>query len=137
MASGIKFDVNQLRKNIDNFDNKFNAAVDIYAEQAALKFQNYARKNRRWTDRTGHARQRLTGYRGKITHGYRIYISHGVQYGIFLEKAHEQKYAILDETVLKVGSEEVMPGFKRFLDRVQAGSKVTKINSTKPKTYNN
>lgn len=118
MASGIRIDANTLSKALSEFPSKFNAAVDMYADTAAKEFQNYARKNRKWTDRTGHARQRLTGYKGKIARGVRVYIAHGVDYGIYLEKAHEQKYAILDETVLKVGSKKVLPGFQRFLNRI-------------------
>lgn len=116
--SNFKFDASDLVNSINSYSAKAEAAVKMYADNSALKFQNYARKNRKWVDRTGHARQRLTGYTGQYSSGIRIYIAHGVDYGVYLEKAHEEKYAILDETVTKVGAEEVMPGFNHLLDRL-------------------
>lgn len=116
---GITVNISEVQKNMLNLQNRAEIALEMYAENSALKLQNYARKNRRWTDRTGHARQRLTGYYVKIPNKLRIYIAHGVDYGIWLEKAHEEKYAILNETIEKVGSEQIVPGFAKLLERLK------------------
>lgn len=116
---GIKVDISEVLKNMSSLQNKAEIALEMYAENSALKLQNYARKNRRWTDRTGHARQRLTGYATKLPNKMRIYIAHGVDYGIWLEKANEEKYAILNETIEKVGSEQIVPGFAKLLERLK------------------
>lgn len=115
----FKFNKNALEGMVNNYQTRSQAAIEMYADTSALKLQNYARENRPWTDRTGHARQRLTGFTGKTAHGVRVYIAHGVEYGVYLEKAHEQKYAILEKTVLEVGSKEILPGFSHLLDRLE------------------
>ena len=78
-----------------------------------------AQENRRWTDRTGQARQRLNGYVGKIAEGYRITLAHGVDYGLWLELANEKKYSIIPQTIEYVGTFEILPGFERLLERLQ------------------
>lgn len=95
-------------------------ALNLYATNAALKLQNYARDNAPWTDRTGHARQRLTGTASRINNGYRITLAHGVDYGKWLELAHEKKYAIIQPTIL-VNSNEVIAGLNKLLERLGNG----------------
>ena len=85
----------------------------MYAQEGAKKFENYAKKNRPWTDRTGHARQRLTGWVETMKDRIRIHIGHGVDYGIYLELAHEKRYAILQQTV-NACSKEVLNGFGKL-----------------------
>lgn len=114
----FKFDPSDLLNGLMRFENKSDAAVATYAETSALKLQNYAKENRRWTDRTGHARQRLTGTSGKVSEGYKLTLAHGVDYGIWLELAHEKRFAIIQETIQTVGSNEIMPGFQRLLERL-------------------
>ena len=67
----------------------------VFAQSGAQKMEQYAKKNRQWTDRTGRARQPLNGSAFRIDNGYRIHIAHGVYYGVYLEYAHENKYSIL------------------------------------------
>jgi hypothetical protein len=99
-------------------ESKADIAIRMLAEQGALQLQNSARENRKWTDRTGHARQRLTGYVGKIPEGYRITLAHGVDYGIWLELAHEKRFSIIPRTIEYVGTFEIMPGFQRLIERL-------------------
>lgn len=60
--------------------------------------EGYAKTHAPWTDRTGHARQSLHG--GVDVRGNQqvLYLSHGVEYGIWLEKAHGGNYAIVGPT---------------------------------------
>lgn len=114
----FKFDASMLEGGLLNFENKAQAAIRMYAETSALKLQNSARKNARWTDRTGHARQRLTGDVLIVSNGYKLRLAHGVDYGKWLELAHEKRFAIIQETIDSVGTYEIMPGFQQLLKRL-------------------
>lgn len=114
----MKWDIDGLEQGLENFGAKAEAAFAMYAKNSALKLQNYARSNRPWTDRTGTARQRLTGSSSKGAHWYELKLSHGVNYGVFLELAHEKQFAIIMPTIEKVGSSEIMPGFRNLLERL-------------------
>lgn len=93
------------------------AAVRIYAETQARNLEGYAKEHRPWTDRTGDARKRLTGYVTEIPNGYRINLAHGVNYGIWLELAMEKRFAILEPTIRLKGP-EVLRGLQGLLDRL-------------------
>lgn len=114
----MRWDTDGLEQGLENFGAKAEAAFAMYAKTSALKLQNYARKNRPWTDRTGTARQRLTGSSSKTAHWYVLSLAHGVNYGVFLELAHEKNFAIIMPTIEQVGANEIMPGFKGLLDRL-------------------
>ena len=116
--AGFKFDPSKMVLGLAECESKADIAIRMLAEQGALQLQNSARENRKWTDRTGHARQRLTGYVGKIPEGYRITLAHGVDYGIWLELAHEKRFAIIPQTIEYVGTFEIMPGFQRLIERL-------------------
>lgn len=83
----------------------------IYAKASAPTFEGYAKQNRPWTDRTGDARKRLTCTAQAIDEGVEISLSHGVDYGLWLELAHEQNYAILRPTI-EVKAPEFIEGLK-------------------------
>ena len=114
----FRFDGSDLMKGLMTAETKSDAAIHMYAETSALQLQNYAKENRPWTDRTGHARQRLKGYVGKSEAGWRIYLAHGVDYGLWLELAHEKRYSIIPKTIEYVGAKTIIPGFKRLLERL-------------------
>jgi len=115
---GFRLDAESLLRGLSNSESKVDTAIRMYAETGAKKMENYAKENRRWTDRTGHARQRLNGYVSKIQNGYRIYIAHGVDYGLWLELAHEKRFAILPQTIEYVGKFQIMPGFEKLMERM-------------------
>ena len=116
--AGIRLDASKLLANLQSAETKSQIAIKMFANEGAKKFQNYAKQNRPWTDRTGHARQRLTGTSGKVANGYKLALAHGVDYGIWLELAHEKRFAIIQETIQTVGSNEIMPGFQKLLERL-------------------
>lgn len=104
------FDLQGLLSGLANYQTRAQAALRAYAETSALKLQNYAKQNARWTDRTGAARQRLKGDVLVVSNGYKLRLAHGVYYGISLELEHEKRYSIIPETIDTVGSREIMPG---------------------------
>lgn len=116
--TGFSFDMKDMLKGMTDFQSKADAALQMYAETSAKKLEGSAKENRRWTDRTGQARQRLNGSVGKVPEGYRIYLAHGVDYGLWLELAHERRYSIIPETIRYVGTFEIIPGLKKLFERL-------------------
>ena len=119
MSISFKFDSSFLEGGLFELENKSQAAIRLYAEQSALALQNSARVNAKWTDRTGHARQRLTGDVLTVSNGYKLRLAHGVDYGIWLELANEKRFAIIPPTIQSVGTLEIMPGFEKLLKRLK------------------
>lgn len=112
--AGIRIDISELLRNLENMETKSQTAIRMYAQEGAKKFENYAKRNRPWVDRTGHARQRLVGWVETLVDRVRIYIGHGVDYGVYLELCHEKRFAILQPTVNAM-SGEVLEGYKDLL----------------------
>ena len=110
----IRFDASDLIKRLENAETKTQIAIKIYSQEGAKKFENYAKQNRPWIDRTGHARQRVIGWVETMPLKTRIYIGHGVDYGIHLELGHEKKYAILFPTV-KALSQQILEGYEELI----------------------
>lgn len=118
MANGFSLDAQGLISGLASAGERTDAAFRMYANTSALQLQNYARENRKWTDRTGAARQRLEGSSYPIQNGYRIQLAHGVDYGIWLELAHEKRFAIIEPTIWYVGANKILPGLQRLLERL-------------------
>lgn len=118
MSSGLKFDFSGLLKGLAEAELKLRFALEAYAKTSAAKLENYAKRNARWTDRTGDARNRLKGSSEAYGSGYRLSLAQGVTYGIWLEFAHERKYAIIEETINIVGNKEIMPGLSQLFRRL-------------------
>lgn len=112
--AGIKVNASNIISSLEVAQTKSQIAIKMFAQEGAKKFENYAKTHRRWTDRTGHARQRLTGWVEIMMNKVRIHIGHGVNYGVYLELAHEKKYAILQETVNAM-SQEILEGYEELL----------------------
>lgn len=114
----LKFDYGSLKRGLQSFEILSDNAIRIYAETTAKNFEGYARENRSWQDRTGDARKGLTGYVKKTLFGYRVVLAHTVDYGIWLELAHEKKNAIIEPTI-RLKSPEVMRGFNKLLNGIR------------------
>lgn len=114
----VRFDDAEVKNNLTNLPPKLEAALVIYGETAAKDFESYAKAHRPWTDRTGRARQSLNGYVEQVKDGVRICIAHGVSYGIYLEFAHEKKYAILEPTV-RLKANDVIKGLKNMFANIK------------------
>lgn len=114
----MRFDISQIESSLERMSTRADAAVRVFAEQGATTLQTNAKTNAPWTDRTGNARTRLHAYVSAMENGYRLTLAHGVDYGFWLEMAHEKKYAIIDKTIYYVGTFEIMPAYERFLERI-------------------
>lgn len=112
-----RLDDSDLRSGLESLQSKINDACYMYCDTVSKDFESYAKANRPWTDRTGNARQRLKGYADRVENGARACIAHGVDYGIWLEIAHEKRYAILEPTV-RLKANDALRGMKELLSRI-------------------
>ena len=113
----MMFDMSELRRNILALPDKVEEAVMKYGATEAVRLESEAKENRPWNDHTAHARQRLKGKCVRTPNGIRITLSHGVEYGIYLEFAHEKRYAIIYPT-LRRKAPDVMSGLQGLFDRL-------------------
>ena len=117
MAMEFYFDLEDLSKGIIAFDKKADMAVKMYANVKAKDLESYSKDKAPWTDRTGTARKTLNGSVSKIENGYRITLSHGVDYGMWLELAHEKRFAIV-RPALELKAPEIFEGFSGLLAKM-------------------
>lgn len=115
---GSMFDASEVYEKLDQLKIKAPQAMTALADVGAKKMEAYAKINARWTDRTGNARLRLRGSYEKIDNELHIVISHGVEYGIWLELAHEKRFAILLETLTNT-SPEIIQGFQGLIEKIK------------------
>ena len=117
---GFNIDTSAIERALEEFSRNSENAISTLCSTGALEMESYAKLHRPWTDRTGQARQRLTG---RVDHEIKtkwvITLSHGVDYGLWLENAHEQKYAIVKPTVL-MKSNDIMNSFQGLLDNLSS-----------------
>lgn len=111
-------DVSEILGNLAEKQRKSKQAIEMLAETQVKNLEKKAKKGALWTDRTGHARQRMTGY---VTHPggnkIRLNLAHGVEYGIYLELAYEKKYAIIEPTI-RLEGQDVLKSFENLMERL-------------------
>ena len=103
---GIKINYNgsSLSSNLDKMSTKLGAVVLMYSATKASEIESKMKINRPWADRTGMAKALLSARVSRPdTSTIRITLSQGVNYGIWLELAHEKRFAILAPTVRDEG----------------------------------
>lgn len=75
-------------------------ALQIVADYWAPVIEAQAKADASWTDRTGNARQGLTGFVKDLSEtSVAIYLAHRMDYGLYLELAHQARYAIIMPTL--------------------------------------
>lgn len=109
-----------LTPNLEKMRQKCDMAVLMYAKTKAVQLQEYMKDNKKWTDRTSAAKHGLKGLASiPKEHQVRITLAHGVEYGIWLELAHEMNYAIVRPTIL-TKSGEVLDGLDMLKSKIFA-----------------
>lgn len=116
--SMFKLDMSKLKKGLDNTRSKFEVALEMKAKQYADQLQTDAQTNAKWQDRTGEARRRLRGSYEVVSNGYKLTLAHGVDYGIWLELAHEKRYAVIMQVIEYTGTFMIMPDFEDFMSKL-------------------
>ncbi len=106
-------------KGMENVKAKLFDALLVVSKSASKQMEAYAKQNAKWTDRTGNARQLLTGDADWLdSKTLEIALAHQVDYGVWLELAHQKKYAILDEAI-KAKTPELMNAYKKLVGDIK------------------
>ena len=100
--------------NFSDAEKKMRAAIGLYANTAAKKMEADAKRNAPWTDRTGNARNSIQGDFGWEDDSAKIVLSGNVDYSVYLELAHEKKWAILKPTIDK-NAPEILKGYQKLV----------------------
>lgn len=96
----FRMDMSPISKGLNQLGIKMSKALLMYSVTKAAEIEGYMKKNAIWTDRSGMARQTLTARVSQPkTNIIRITCAHGVDYGIWLELAHDKNYAIVAPTI--------------------------------------
>jgi len=82
----------------DYVERLLTAVVDL-ATFFAARMEAAAKATATWTDRTGNARQGLTGRAVKTAAGVIIYLFHQATYGIWLEVKNAGRFAVILRTM--------------------------------------
>ena len=112
----LVWDPSEFVQSCEQYRSKFEAAVLLVCEVAAIKMEEYAKNEAVWTDRTGNARQRLRGEAAWISKDeIVIAVSHHMSYGFWLELAHGRHYAILEQAI-EDNVDELFRALRRLLN---------------------
>lgn len=115
----FRIDPNPLNNNLPKIATKASVVLLMYAATKAVELQYKMQQNRPWTDRTGKAKATLNA---KVSQPsattVRITLAHGVDYGIWLELAHEKKYAIIEPTI-RLESPRVVEDMAQLMDKMK------------------
>lgn len=115
MKFEYKQDNGEILAKLSKMDSKALQALFLYADTKAMQLRSHMQINRPWTDRTGEAKRRLNAEASiKDENTVRITLSHGVDYGIWLELAHGQRFAIIQPTI-NLKSQEIQAGLSNLL----------------------
>jgi len=115
-TASFRWDVppSALARNVGDYGKRVIAALHQLADFFAAKLEAYAKQAAPWTDRTGHARQSLTGLAVKAATGIVIYLASLAEYGIFLEVKQAGKYAVILPT-MEAHHGEIMAACRRLV----------------------
>ena len=89
-------------------------AAEKVGQNAAARMEGEAKRNAGWTDRTGLARQTITGYSGWQGKKLRMGVSGNMEYSAYLELGHEGRFAILWATV-QANEQKIMDDLRKVV----------------------
>jgi hypothetical protein len=112
-----KFDDKQLRRNVRNFNRNVRRNLSVITDRRAAITTTDLKTQARWTDRTGAARSGLVAI---PIHGRtyeEIFMAYSVTYGIWLEVAHDRKYAIITP-MMRIAGEALLADMRYMLNEM-------------------
>lgn len=105
--SGFRFNAEDLLKKLASsgeVNKKMKAAVGIYCDSAGKKMSGEAKKNAKWIDRTGNARQTIDGgFKWQDENKCASYVAGNMEYSPYLELAHTKGASSDNEVGMEVG----------------------------------
>lgn len=88
-----------LGKRVTNYRDNLRRAIRDLAELYVGRLVDAAKGDAKWTDRTAHARQGLSGTVIESGDVFELVLYHTMDYGIYLEVANDGTYAIILPTI--------------------------------------
>jgi len=85
--------------NTRQVSNRVRAAIGVYADTAAKQMERDAKRDAPWDNRTSNARNSIQGNFNWQGNKATINLSGNMDYSVFLELAHEKRFAILKPTI--------------------------------------
>jgi hypothetical protein len=116
----LKYDDKQLRRNVKNLNKNVRRNLSAVVDRRAAITQADLKVGAKWTDRTGAARSGLVAI---PIHGRtyeEIFMAYSVTYGIWLEIAHDRKYAIITP-MMRIAGEALLADCRYLLDHMSKG----------------
>lgn len=114
----LKIDSSGLSGGLESLQERFAYAVVMECQTLSKEIESYAKVHRPWTDRSGLAKTNLRSIVSRPKSNLvRITLAHGVDYGVFLELANDQKYAVIRPT-LQVFEPKVLNSVSGLLNRL-------------------
>lgn len=102
-VSDIRIDTGSVQAIIDNlhsYEGKLHDAIWLVTDTVAKSMAKWAQDNAIWENQSGNARQGLHGDAfWENSNTIVCSLSHTMEYGVWLELAHERKYAILEKSI--------------------------------------
>jgi len=123
MKTQLEIDLDEVTKKMKSYHkkvtNKQTGAITMVVASACVLIKKWMKKNRLWTDRTSDARDRLDCvYVWEDVELVSIVVFHQVSYGVWLELAHQRKYAILMESLEK-HQDEIIDALQHLMDNIK------------------
>lgn len=103
-----------LARNVGDYVQRMLSAVYDLATYFAARIEAAAKQGARWTDRTGIARQGLTGKAVKTATGVVLYLFGQARYQIWLEVKNAGRFAVILRT-LEAHYSPLMDAIRRLL----------------------
>jgi hypothetical protein len=93
----------ELAKDIKIYGKKVEEAIEEVSKMLAKEIEMEMKSKAPWKDQTGKARRELAAEAGKTGKDIvEMFIVHGVDYGVYLELARGQRYAIIQPTMQRM-----------------------------------
>lgn len=89
---------------------------NVIFNTVALQSENRMKQKAPWQNRTGLARKTLRGTAALSGSELQLTLSHGMWYGIYLELAHQKRFAIIKPTMDSYTKPEVEKQIKQYYD---------------------
>lgn len=118
--SGVNFDSTRLKANVEKFNDKVNRGVAAAFEYQAPKSAGRMKSEAPWTDQTGNARSGLFTATKHTGTSHSMLLSHGVAYGIYLERKHSGRYAIVVPEIPRAG-QDIMRLISKIIKTIPGG----------------
>lgn len=106
-----------LTSELEDFHRKCLVAMSQKVDKNAIMLQNYMKTHYKWTPRSHRANRTMLATWEKDENEFTIALAYGVEYGVYLELAHEKRYALTHPTA-KLKAPEVIKSFEDLVEKL-------------------